>query len=503
MWTLSPVSSPIREPCVSIPRHLIAPESEAWITRNRNRCTKDGHGLWAMVLKANGELIGDCGLVVQEVDNTDEIEIGYHLRRDHWNQGFATEAARACRDFAFAHLSANRLISPIRPENLRSRRVAEKNGMTMWKESGESRLAAPGLLDSQRPDSTPVAHSRSIHTKPFVFKVQSIFDPSMDKPAPTMRKAALLYNPDSGGSRGRPQSELQTVLKILRDAAVEADLILTDSSGHAEDEVRRAVLAGCDTIFACGGDGTIHNIIQVLATTGVALAVLPMGTANALAHDLGLPMNIVGAAKAALTAAPRRVALGGVQYQDLEGKPGTRYFIVAAGIGADAHLFYKLHSGTKHRLGMAAYYAKAWHLWFTYPMTRFQVEYTETGSGHPQSSDLTELLGIRIRHFGGVLREFAPGASLDRNDVRLILCRTASRVSYLSYVTRALLGGRWRVPGIDLAHASKTVCRYLPPASIDSTQPKIYVEADGELLGTLPAEITIVPDALTILTPGR
>ncbi len=317
-----------------------------------------------------------------------------------------------------------------------------------------------------------------------------------------MRKAALLYNPDSGGSRNRPQSELQTVLKILRDAGVEADLILTDSSVHAEEETRQAVLNGCDTIFACGGDGTIHNIIQVLATTGVALAVLPMGTANALAHDLGLPMNIAGAARAALTAAPRRVALGRIEYHDLEGKPGARYFVVAAGVGVDAHLFYKLHSGTKHRLGMAAYYAKAWHLWFTYPMTRFRAEYTETGSDHPQRSDVTELLGVRIRHFGGVLRELAPGASLDRNDVRLILCRTSSRLDYLSYVTRALLGRNWQVPGIDLAHASKTICQYLPEAK-NSPHTKIYVEADGELLGTLPIEITVVPDALTLLSPAK
>ncbi|MGB7599952.1 MAG: diacylglycerol kinase family protein [Candidatus Sulfotelmatobacter sp.] len=317
-----------------------------------------------------------------------------------------------------------------------------------------------------------------------------------------MRKAALLYNPDSGGSRNRPRSELQTILRILRDAGVEADLILTDSSAHAEQETRQAVLAGCDTIFACGGDGTIHNIIQVLATTGVALAVLPMGTANALAHDLGLPIHIAGAARAALTATPRRVALGRIQYHDLEGKPGTRYFVVAAGVGVDAHLFYKLHTGTKHRLGMAAYYAKAWHLWFTYPMTRFRVDYTETGSDHPQHSDVTELLGVRIRHFGGVLRELAPGASLDRNDVRLILCRTASRLAYLSYVTRALLGRTWQVPGIDLTHASRTICQYLPEAQ-NSPRTKIYVEADGELLGTLPIEITVVPDALTLLSPAK
>src|SRR6202167_6703115 len=128
-----------------------------------------------------------------------------------------------------------------------------------------------------------------------------------------MRKAALLYNPDSGGSRVRRQTELESVLALLRRANVEAHLVLTDSRAHAEEKARQAVLAGCDTIFACGGDGTIHNMIQVLANTQVALAVLPMGTANALAHDLGLPINIVGAANAALGGRPRRVALGQIR----------------------------------------------------------------------------------------------------------------------------------------------------------------------------------------------
>jgi ribosomal-protein-alanine N-acetyltransferase len=107
---------------------------EDWIARNLRRCAKDGHGLWAMVSKANGELIGDCGLVVQEVDTKNEVEIAYHVRRDLWNQGLATEAARACRDFGFARLPVDRLISIIRPENLPSIRVAEKNGLTPWKE---------------------------------------------------------------------------------------------------------------------------------------------------------------------------------------------------------------------------------------------------------------------------------------------------------------------------------------------------------------------------------
>jgi diacylglycerol kinase family enzyme len=127
---------------------------------------------------------------------------------------------------------------------------------------------------------------------------------------------------------------------------------------------------------------------------------------------------------------------------------------------------------------------------------------TEKNSKHPQRAELTELLGVRIRHFGGVLNQLAPGASLDRDDCRLILCRTASRFAYLSYVTRALLRRHWNVAGIDLAHASKATCQYLPSATNSAqVQPKIYVEADGELLGTLPAEITVVPNALTVLSP--
>ncbi len=107
---------------------------EQWIARNRERYKNDGVGLWAMLLKSTGELMGDCGITCQEVEGEYLYEIGYHLRRDFWGQGLATEVARACRDWGFEHLKADRLISLIRPENLPSRCVAERNGMTVWKE---------------------------------------------------------------------------------------------------------------------------------------------------------------------------------------------------------------------------------------------------------------------------------------------------------------------------------------------------------------------------------
>jgi YegS/Rv2252/BmrU family lipid kinase len=313
-----------------------------------------------------------------------------------------------------------------------------------------------------------------------------------------MRKAALLYNPESGGSRLR-QRELESALTILRAGAVEAEVFPTHSREHAGERARQAIADGCDTIFACGGDGTIHNMIQVLAHTPVALGIFPMGTANALAHDLRIPMRIPDAARVALTGTIRRVALGRISCTGMDGSPTTCLFVVAAGVGVDAHLFYKLQSAIKQRLGMSAYYMKAWHMWFSYPMPRFRVEYTEAAGTDRKQIEVTELLSVRIRYFGGILQELAPGASLDRNDMRLIFCKTASRLAYLAYVTRNLFGRGWRVPGIELAHGIQAKCDYQDSANMPA---KIYVEADGELIGSLPAEMTIVPDALTLLEPG-
>jgi ribosomal-protein-alanine N-acetyltransferase len=86
-------------------------------------------------VRATGELIGFCGFLHQEVDGRQEIEIAYRLHPDFWNRGIATEAARAVRDHAFRDLKLDRVISLIHPENTASRRVAEKNGMTVEKET--------------------------------------------------------------------------------------------------------------------------------------------------------------------------------------------------------------------------------------------------------------------------------------------------------------------------------------------------------------------------------
>jgi len=316
-----------------------------------------------------------------------------------------------------------------------------------------------------------------------------------------MRKAALLYNPLSGGLQNRREAVIAAVVRTLRDAGVDVATSQTRSASDAAEQARQFVISGCETLIACGGDGTVHDVLQGIVGTPAALGVIPMGTANALAHDLGLPLRPVAAARALLDAEPRRIALGRIQFNSLSGQPDSRYFTVAAGIGVDAHLFYKLSGTAKQRLGMAAYYAKATALWLTHKMANFEAEFVEPAGRETSKAVVSELLAVRITQFGGVLRELAPGAALARSDVRLVLFKTNSRLLYLGYILRGLLGTQSNVPRIELRSSDSIVCRYISTAQNDEN--KIYVEADGELLGTLPAEISIVPDALTLLVPRK
>ncbi len=312
-----------------------------------------------------------------------------------------------------------------------------------------------------------------------------------------MRKALLLYNPHSGRRRRRRLADVEAVLAVLRAAGVEASAAATQAASGTADQVRQAIADGCDTMFACGGDGTIHDVLQGLVGTNVALGIIPLGTANSLAHDLGLPCTSTDAARAALNANPRRIAVGRIEYADFAGKPASRYFTVAVGIGVDAELFYKLNPTAKRHLGMAAYVAKATYLWMTHKMENFEVEVADPAS----RVQVSQLLAVRIRDFGGVLRELAPGASLERDDFRAVFFRTRSRIAYLRYVMRGIFGAQWTVPGIELAHCSSVICK--DPQVNAGARSRIFVEADGELLGTLPASITMVPDAVTLLAPKR
>ena len=106
-----------------------------------------------------------------------------------------------------------------------------------------------------------------------------------------MKKVALLYNPLSGGRPKRRLADMKAAVAVLREAGVEVIASPTQVASDATPQVRQAVAEGCDTVFACGGDGTVHDVLQALVGSQVALGIIPLGTANALAHDLGVPLS--------------------------------------------------------------------------------------------------------------------------------------------------------------------------------------------------------------------
>jgi diacylglycerol kinase (ATP) len=311
-----------------------------------------------------------------------------------------------------------------------------------------------------------------------------------------MRRVALIYNPASGSQFQHRKMVIEDALAVFRNAGIAAEAIATTAPGSAAEQVQTAIRDGCDAIIACGGDGTVHEVLQSVAGTDVALGVLPLGTANALAQDLGLPLSPVKAAQKLLDAEAVRISVGRIEYRDAAGATCSRYFTVAAGIGADAELMYRLDAQLKRRFGYALYAVEGLRILVAHPFPLFEAAFT-TRKGHkPKVEAVSQLLAVRIRNFGGMLQNFAPGATLRKSDLRLVAFKTRSRWDYFRFLA-AVLGRRQTFKGkIELLDALSVECRPL-----DGSKERMFVEADGELLGGLPVRIDIVPDAVSILIP--
>jgi len=309
-------------------------------------------------------------------------------------------------------------------------------------------------------------------------------------------KVALVYNAMAARKRERRLRQIEAVAQVLGQAGVAMEHVVTHGPGSAGEQARQAIRDGCDAVFACGGDGTVHEVLQGLVPGTIALGVIPMGTANSLATDLRIPRDPAAAARALLTAERVRLAAGRVEYCNGDGHIASRYFTVATGFGPDAHLFYLMSEAAKQRLGYAAYSLKALRVWATHGYPLFEVEWTSPGATAVNRERVSQLLAVRITNFGGILRRFAPGAALRRNDLRLVLFKTRSRLRFLRYMTEALLGREPAVRGIEFADAASVRC--LP---LDAAGARIRAEADGEPLGVLPATLAVVPDAITLLMP--
>jgi diacylglycerol kinase (ATP) len=312
----------------------------------------------------------------------------------------------------------------------------------------------------------------------------------------SLRRAALIYNPNSGQHAAWRARAVDEAIAVLCAAGVEAKAFETHKPGGGTDCAREAVLAGYDAVIACGGDGTVHEVMQSLVGTNVALGVIPLGTANALANDLGLMASPAKAARKLLTATPVRIPAGRIHFRAPNGEDSSRYFIVAAGVGADALLMARLDSRLKRHFGYVLYVIESFRIWATHNFPFFDVELIPNGQSAERVFPVSQLLSVRVRSFGGIVRQLVPGATLHSNSLHMIAIRTRRRLDYLKFLLAVIAGRHTFSRDIELVEASEVACR-----AQSGCRETLLVEADGEVLGTLPARIEVVPDALHLLIP--
>ncbi len=296
------------------------------------------------------------------------------------------------------------------------------------------------------------------------------------------KRAAIIYNPVAR-KLSRSQHLLQRIIEALDRQGTEAALVGTTGPGSASLQARRQIEAGCDLILAAGGDGTINEVANGMTHSGVPLGIIPCGTANVLARETRIPIDMLAAAQAIRQMVPTRVAVGMLRLGGFE----QRSFLCMAGAGLDADIVCHINLDLKAALGKLAYYIGGFARALQ-PLSEFEV----TVDGVPYQASFA--LVSRVRNYGGDL-EIARGASLLRNEFQVVLFRGTHSLRYLPYLAAVSLRVADRINGCTFVSGRYVTCRALNGESI-------FTQVDGELAGKLPISAEIVPDALTLLLPA-
>jgi len=251
---------------------------------------------------------------------------------------------------------------------------------------------------------------------------------------------------------------------------------------------REHIAAGADLIVVAGGDGTINEAAEGMiaahtAGAGVPLAILPVGTANVLATEMKLGSNLENVARRLGEFRPMRISVGHVT---CGADQVSRHFLLMAGVGLDAHVVYKVNAALKAKTGKFAYWVAGWSL-LGRRLPEFEVE---IGGMRRQCSFA---LLTKVRNYGGDF-EIARTVSLLDDKFEVILFEGATATRYVKYFAGMALNRLAGMRGVTVLHTDQVVIA-APKNS------RAHIQIDGELGGTLPAEIQIVPNALTLLVP--
>jgi diacylglycerol kinase (ATP) len=301
-----------------------------------------------------------------------------------------------------------------------------------------------------------------------------------------IREALIIANPRAGRLRGTRARQLEKARSVLAAQGVETDLVVTSAPGVATAFARQAVRDARQMVIVCGGDGTVNEAVNGLAGSSVPLALLPAGTANVLAKELGLPWNLERAASILVRSELCRIALGLVTY--VNGAHAQRYFLSIAGAGPDGAIVNGVDNRFKRSAGTLAYWAEGFRQLTRYSCPQFRATVAD------QMIEATFIIVGRTRHYGGPF-QITTEASLYNDQFELMLCTARKPVDYLGFIPLVWLGQLRRSSRIHFLKTTQVLCEPFDgePA---------YLQVDGEPAGNLPAEFSIVPNALTLAVPA-
>jgi diacylglycerol kinase (ATP) len=293
----------------------------------------------------------------------------------------------------------------------------------------------------------------------------------------TGRRALLVVNPASRlGTRSQ-----RSALAAFRAAGVRCDAVLTEHQGQGA-EIALSLAARYDAVFTLGGDGTAMEVVGALAGTGRPVGILPGGTGNLIARTLGIPLNVRRAVTVLLTGDQARVDLGLLS--------AGRHFAFAAGVGVDASMIAEASSSLKRHIGVLAYVLS----WTRAALRRESFRVRITVDGEVVERQAT---AVMIANFGQVLNDLMTlGPGIRPDDAKLDLC------VFSPYTAWDAVRIAWKLLRKDFGSDPCMLYRAGREFRIETLPPRV-AQADGELLGPTPFEVSVRPLAAQLLIPRR
>lgn len=297
------------------------------------------------------------------------------------------------------------------------------------------------------------------------------------------RKILLIANPRAGrGTQSARALRTARFHRLLRERGVECEIAFTAAPGDATRLAREAAAGGFREVVVSGGDGTINEALQGLVGTNVRFGVWAAGTANVLARELKLPLDVEGAAQWIARGETRLIYAGCATWEETGER---RYFLLMAGIGLDASVVERVRPRLKRRVGEAAFWVSGLSHLAAWRPRPFEIE----AGGHVVPATFAAV--GKAAHYGGELG-ITPRARIDVPDFEICAVDSVSRLRYLRLLSRAMRreGVPEETAGVHFLRATRV------RATGDAA-----VQVDGELFGRLPMTFEIVADPVEVIAP--